>query len=106
MDEIRARLESVARAYQAPVLTEMPDRVLRLAEGLVEAREVVVAVGEIGVRGERTLVRGERGARLADVLEQHRLVEEQQRIESHVAQAPPVDALGFVGFSQEVQQPA
>ena len=44
---------SGSRSEQAPVLAEMPDGVLRLAERLVEPREIVVAVGQTRILADR-----------------------------------------------------
>ena len=62
----------------------MTDGVLRLSERFIQPREVVVAVGQIRILGERGLVCLERGGRIAQILEQYALVEEQQRIRPRV----------------------
>src|SRR2546422_9539998 len=79
---MRPRLtESAAVAtQQAPVLTQVPDGVLRLTQRFIEPGEVVVTVRQIGVLFECRLVRRERGRGLPQILEQHALVEQQQRV--------------------------
>src|SRR5947208_17176831 len=75
--------------HETSVLPEVPDRTLRLAEGFVKSREVVVAVGELGVSLERPRVSGERRGGVPEILEQHAVVEEQQRIGTDVFCRPP-----------------
>src|SRR5579862_555664 len=100
------RLRSAAARHQAAVLSEVTDGVLRLAERLVEAREVVVTVGEVGILLERGLVGIERRTDVAEILEQHALVEEQQRVAPGLAQAALVDVRGLLRLTLLVQQPA
>src|SRR2546429_8692501 len=76
--------------HETSVLPEVPDRTLRLAEGFVESREVVVAVGEGGVSLERPRGSGERRGGGPEILEQHAGGGEQQRVGADGFRRPPV----------------
>src|SRR5580700_12031072 len=97
--------ESVAVAtQQAPVLTQVPDGVLRLAQRFVEPREVVVTVRQIGILFKRRLVRRERRRGFSQILEQHALVEKQQRVGADLCQRPPIHFIGLVRPAALVEQ--
>src|SRR6266436_8904362 len=97
--------ESAAVAtQQAPVLTQVPDGVLRLAQCFVQPREVEVTVRQIGILFKRCLVRRERRRRFPQILEQHALVEQQQRVGADLRQRPPIHFIGFVRPAALVEQ--
>src|ERR1700704_6753237 len=93
-------------AQQAPVLTQVPDGVLRLAQRFVEPCEVVVTVRQIGILFKRRLVRRERRRGLTQILEQHALVEKQQRVGTDLRQRPPIHVIGFLRSAALVGQAA
>src|SRR5215469_7955778 len=103
---MRASAGSATVADQTAVLTQMTDSVLRLAERLVQPREVVVAVGEIRILGQCGLIGVERGGRIAQILQQYTLVEEQQCIGAGVSQSLPIDLGGLLRPALLVQQTA
>src|ERR1700683_4357587 len=68
----------------------MADGVLRLTEEFVQTGDVVMAVRQLRIRIKCSLIRGERGGRLAQIFEQYALVEKQQRVRTPLFQRAPV----------------
>ena len=65
-----------------------------------------MAVGEVGVSLERPRVSGERRGGVPEILEQHAVVEEQQRIGTDVFRRPPVHLIRLALPAALVQQPS
>ena len=70
-------LPTIAR-QQPPILDQVANRVLLPTHGLVEAREVEVAVGECGIFVDGGLVGVERSAGLAQVFEHDAEIEHEE----------------------------
>src|SRR6478735_2508938 len=98
-----------AAALEPAVGAEMADRVLRIAELLVQPGGVVVRVGQVGRELQAGVVGGERFHRPALVLERDRAVEVQQGFARLAAQGLVVEhyrflvALGLAEQRAEVQ---
>src|SRR6185437_14649143 len=93
----------VAR-YEPPVLPEVADRMLCLAGRFVEPRQVVMAVGEVGILGDGSVVRLESRFLLPQVLECNTQVEEQQRIGAAALEGAPIHPLRSACLASLVQQ--
>src|SRR6185312_17417273 len=100
----RERRSVAGTVEQAAVLSEVPDRVLRVPERFVEAREVVVTVRERRIFLDRRLVRLECGARLAEVLQEHSAVEHQQSVGPALIQRAPIDVVSFPDLASFMQE--
>src|SRR5215472_16007780 len=65
-----------------------------------------MAVGEIRILSESALIRRERGRGVAEILEQHTVVEQQQRIGTDLGERAPVDLGRLTRQALLVQQPS
>ena len=101
----KARLPTPVFARQFAVVRQVSDGFFLPALRLVEAGEVVVAIGEAGVFGERTLVGLRSLVWAAGVFQQDAEVVVQQGVAAACGETRAIDAFGLVEAAVFMEQP-
>src|ERR1700678_1168706 len=98
-------IQRALRLQQTPINTEVPDRMLRLSEGLVQARQVVVRIAEVRILRERLLICRDRLLVARGILQHDTEVEKQCRVRLAFAYRFTVHPLRFFQAPGLVEEP-